>query len=71
MVRWKGYDEGHDSWEHKDNVVGSADEAIAEFYKAHPNAPRKISATIFHSLPWQPYHNYTEVVTGTSTVGGG
>ena len=51
LVRWKGYDEGHDSWEHEDNVVGSADEEVEEFYKAHPNAPRKISAAIFHSLP--------------------
>ena len=71
LVRWKGYGEGQESWEPEENVVGSSDEAIANFYKAHPSAPRKISAIDFTSLPWQPYENYTEVVAGTSTVGGG
>jgi hypothetical protein len=70
LVRWTGYDESHDSWEDEEGVVGTSDEAIAEFYKNHPNAPRKIAATIFHALPWQRYENLTEVA-GTSTVGGG
>ena len=61
-VRWKGYGEGHESWEPEGNLVGTSDEAIADFYRTHPNAPRKISASVFHSLPWQPYENLTTMI---------
>ncbi|QRW20374.1 Retrotransposable element Tf2 protein [Rhizoctonia solani] len=37
LVKWKGYDEGSNSWEPIDNV-GNAQEALEEFYKEHPNA---------------------------------
>ena len=59
LVRWKGYGEGHESWEPEGNLVGTSDEAIADFYRTHPSAPQKISASAFHSLPWQPYENLT------------
>ena len=71
LVKWKGYRQGHENWEPEENLVGTSDEAIADFYRAHPSAPRKISAAIFHSLPWQAYENFTEMVAGTSTVEGG
>lgn len=38
-VRGKGYDEGHDSWENEDNLVGTSDDEITDFYRTHPSAP--------------------------------
>ncbi|QRW25843.1 Retrotransposable element Tf2 protein [Rhizoctonia solani] len=37
LVKWKGYDEGSNSWEPIDNV-GNAQEALEEFHKEHPDA---------------------------------
>ena len=71
LVRWKGYNEGNDTWEPEENVVGRSDDAVRNFYLAHPSAPQKIAASVFHSLPWQPYENLTDIVAGTSTVEGG
>lgn len=71
LVQWKGYGEGHNSWQPAEDLTGSSDKAIADFYRTHPQAPCKITAAIFHSLPWQPYENLTELVAGTLTVEGG
>ncbi|KAF8750819.1 Chromo (CHRromatin Organization MOdifier) domain [Rhizoctonia solani] len=37
LVKWKGYNEGSNSWEPVDNV-GNAQEALEEFHKEHPDA---------------------------------
>ncbi|QRW24358.1 Retrotransposable element Tf2 protein [Rhizoctonia solani] len=37
LVKWKGYDEGSNSWEPIDNV-GNAQEILEEFHKEHPDA---------------------------------
>ena len=62
LVRWKGYGPGGDTWEGLKNLV-HAKEAIAEFHRKHPEAPRKLSAATFLSLPWQPLVNFTEAST--------
>ena len=39
LVRWKGYDAGHDSWEPITNLQNAKRKIIA-FHKKHPNAPK-------------------------------
>ena len=52
LVRWKGYGAGGDSWEPARNVK-NAQEAVDAFHRAQPDAPRRLSASLFASLPWQ------------------
>ena len=59
LVRWKGYDESYDTWEPAEELEANAPEAVKEFYRKHPNAPKRISATIFNDLPWRPLDNLT------------
>ncbi|CAK5275819.1 unnamed protein product [Mycena citricolor] len=51
FVRWKGYDSSHDQWVKHSDIF--AEDAIAAFYRKHPNKPRVIAAAIFDSLPFQ------------------
>ena len=41
LVRWKGFSEGHDSWEPADNL--RAEELIQDFYKKHPTAVKSVT----------------------------
>ncbi|KAF9799378.1 hypothetical protein IEO21_10571 [Rhodonia placenta] len=43
LVKWKGYDDSHTSWEPACNVA-NAPALIANF---HPNAPRRLNAATF------------------------
>jgi RNase H-like domain found in reverse transcriptase/Reverse transcriptase (RNA-dependent DNA polymerase)/Integrase zinc binding domain/Chromo (CHRromatin Organisation MOdifier) domain len=47
-VKWKGYGVEEDSWESASDV--HADDLVREFYRAHPGAPRVISAISFADL---------------------
>ena len=59
LVRWEGFGEEDDSWEPAANVK-NAGEKITEFHQKHPNAPKKIAAAVFSSLPWRKLENLTE-----------
>jgi hypothetical protein len=50
LVKWKGYNDGHNSWEPHFNVFAPA--AVKEFYRCHPGAPHSISFAAFDSLPF-------------------
>src|SRR5438128_6359083 len=43
-IRWKGYDESHDSWEPIRNLTNT-DELITAFHHNHPTAPRSVAKT--------------------------
>jgi hypothetical protein len=62
LVRWKGYGPGGDTWEGIKNLK-HAKKAIADFHKKHLEAPKKLSAAVFMSLPWQRIGNLTEALT--------
>jgi hypothetical protein len=48
-VKWKGYEEGSDSWESAANLT-HAKRKIADFHKKYLSAPKKLAATAFDSL---------------------
>ncbi|KAF8753779.1 hypothetical protein RHS01_06730 [Rhizoctonia solani] len=52
LVKWKGYDEGSNSWEPIDNV-GNAQEVLEEFHKEHPDASIGDRATDFKPTSWE------------------
>jgi hypothetical protein len=54
LVKWKGYDTGHNSWEPHYNL--HAPLAVAAFHRQHSGAPRSISFTAFDSLPFSHEH---------------
>jgi hypothetical protein len=62
LVRWKGYGPGGNTWEGIKNLE-HAKKAIADFHKKHPEVPKKLSAAVFMSLPWQRIENLTEAST--------
>src|ERR1700680_3632287 len=59
LVKWKGYDAGHNSWEPISHLTHCT-ELIDTFHSMHPSAPRRLSASLFTTLPWQPRITFTE-----------
>jgi hypothetical protein len=48
IVKWKGYDIGDNSWVPHYNI--HAPDAVAEFHRLHPGAPRHINTASFDSI---------------------
>ncbi|CAK5266849.1 unnamed protein product [Mycena citricolor] len=70
FMRWKGYDLSHDQWVKHSDIF--AEDAIAAFYRKHPNKPRIIAAAIFDSLPFQhPSATICTLRRGAAIQGGG
>ena len=57
LVKWKDLPAVDNSWELAQHLK-NAPEKVEEFHDKHPEVPRKISATAFERLPWQPLTNY-------------
>jgi hypothetical protein len=69
LVKWKGYDPGHNSWEPAAHLTHSQ-QLIDTFHAAHPSAPCRLPDTAFATLPWQPRRNFTESLQCTNWESG-
>jgi hypothetical protein len=58
LVKWKGYGPEENEWITEANAK-HAKKAITKFHSKEPNAPRRISATIWRTLQFRPYENLT------------
>ena len=61
LVSFKGYGPEDNQWLPEENL-GNAREAIAEFHRLNPSAPRRISAAAMQALMFRKYENLTEVL---------
>jgi hypothetical protein len=59
LVKWKGYGPEENEWIPEQDAKYAARE-IAKFHRSNPSAPRRISAAIWHTLPFKPYENLTD-----------
>ena len=59
LVHWKGYGAADDQWVPARDVSG-ARRLVAEFHKRNPEAPQRISAALYATLPFQPLQNFTK-----------
>jgi hypothetical protein len=50
LLKFKGYDEGHNQWEVHTHVHAKL--KIAQFHRKYPGAVRHINAAIFNSIPF-------------------
>jgi hypothetical protein len=65
LVKWQGYDQGHNSWEPATNLTHCS-ELVKAFHAKHPAAPRWIAASVFAALPWLPRVVFTDTGPGLS-----
>jgi len=59
-VKWKGFPQEESTWEPAANLK-NCKQAVEDFHRKHPSAPRKISVMEFSNLPFKPYENLTEL----------
>jgi hypothetical protein len=57
LVQWKRYDTGHNMWILWFNV--NSEELVNAFHHHNPNAPHRLAAALFLSLPWTTVENAT------------
>jgi len=62
--------EGEDTWEPSSHLQ-HAPEKVNAFYMQNPGAPRKVTAVIHASLPWQFHTDLTEINADVDPLGGG
>ena len=60
-VKWKGYGKGENSWQPVADLE-NAQKKIDAFHRKHPNAPRRINASLFVSFPWRTREVFTDTV---------
>ena len=53
LVKWEGYGVEENTWEYWDNLNNAAD-AVNDFHRKNPGAPRRIRTLIFGSIPFRP-----------------
>ena len=56
LIKWSGYTDEYNTWEPVSNLENSK-EAIEDFHKENPNAPRKLRVNIFEGLIFRKYEN--------------
>jgi transposase InsO family protein len=54
LVKWRGYNTGHNSWEPHYNL--HAPQAVKTFHRLNPGAPRSIGFAAFDSIPFAREH---------------
>ena len=59
LVKWSGYTDEYNTWEPVFNLENSK-EAIEDFHKENPSAPRRLRANIFEGLVFRKYENLTQ-----------
>ncbi|KAF8218923.1 hypothetical protein L208DRAFT_1560612, partial [Tricholoma matsutake] len=64
LIKWKNYTDENNSWEPKENCK-QARNAITQFFKRNPNAPRRIARMVYEGMKFRPYQNFTE---GTNII---
>jgi hypothetical protein len=61
LIKWDGYPREESTWEREEDSDISRS-FVTAFYKAHPNAPKRISSSAFHQINFQTLpRNLTEV----------
>src|SRR6202023_2131078 len=59
LVKWSGYTDDYNTWEPKTNLENAA-EAIADFHRLHPSAPRQLPPNTLAGLVFKSYENVTK-----------
>ena len=58
LIKWSGYTDEYNTWEPVSNLENSK-EAIEDFHKENPSAPRRLRANVFEGLVFCKYKNLT------------